>query len=347
MNKRNTTEVEHAELSNDQPVSTSQNISATTAAEETRSPETISEALELETIDTNLFRSKRLWKPLVGRGVFGGQVIAMAVVAATASVEPLKHLHSLHAYFLSFGNADRPIIYTVDRLRDGKSYATRSVKAIQDGRCIFSLTCSFQVPEPSQPVFQIGRPKPDQVGRTAPLEDYPQPEECQPIESRFIETLEQNPNLPVKLKAFLENAIDERQHSAIEIRIADPARGGPIGMGVKSPTQAYWFRSRTPVPKDPAFQKGVLAYASDFQLISTAGNALGLSGRSTPRLAMMASLDHSMYFYNDFDCSEWLFYHMECPRAAHGRGVVTGRIFTQDGKLAIVVAQEGVVRANL
>ncbi|KAL8279279.1 hypothetical protein RQP46_008316 [Phenoliferia psychrophenolica] len=304
---------------------------------------------EVEVIDRDLYRSKTLWKPSGGRGVFGGQTIAQAAWAATLSVrqdEPgtLKGLHSLHSYFLSFGNADIPVLYAVKRLRDGRSYSTRSVLATQLGVPIFTLACSFCLPEPAQPI------------RSHPVPRYihtsdgkvPEPESLPSTEDRLRKVLDGE--LPPKLREYVERSESERRQSSIEVRNCDATSSGDVVSSSRepSPEQMYWFRSRAPVRRDPAFQKCVLAYASDLNFIGTAARATGLGSRSTPRLGMLASLDHAMYFYDDdIDASEFLLFWMECPIVRSGRGTVSGRIYKRDGTLAVLVTQEGVVRAQL
>ncbi|KAM0745821.1 Thioesterase/thiol ester dehydrase-isomerase [Meredithblackwellia eburnea MCA 4105] len=311
--------------------------------------ELIEDAIQVEEIDRDLFRSKSLWKPGGGRGVFGGQTIAQAAWAATLAIrrdEPgtKKGLHSLHSYFLSFGNADIPVLYSVSRLRDGRSYSTRSVLATQQGVPIFTLSCSFCLPEPSQPIRAFPVPR----FSLSPDGKVPEPETCLPTEDRLQKVL--SGDLHPKLREYVERSESERRQSSIEVRNADNSEYGDIVSSKKEPNpdQMIWFRSRAPVRKDPAFQKCVLAYASDLSFIGTAARASGLGSRTTPKLGMLASLDHAMYFYDDtVDASEFLLYWMECPITSNGRGTVYGRIYKRDGTLAVLVTQEGVVRAQL
>ncbi|GAA5961032.1 hypothetical protein JCM21900_002280 [Sporobolomyces salmonicolor] len=326
--------------------------------------QSIISAIELEDIDRNLYRSKELWKPGEGRGVFGGQIIAQAAWAAIQSVrrdepETKKGLHSLHCYFLNFGNADIPVLYTVQRLRDGRSYSTRTVLATQAGTPIFTLTCSFCVPEPKQPVRALPLPKwplkwtrteEEERERKERGEKIPEPEECEPTEEVLRKALDQAKSLPEKLRTFVERNAEERRQSSIELRNTDKKDVGHIFSYERSASQQqlYWFRSRAPVVKDPDFQKCVLAYASDLNFIGTAARATGLGSSTRPRLGMLASLDHSMYFYDDtVDAHDWLLYYMNSPVTSNGRGLVQGRIYKRDGTLAVVCTQEGVVRAAL
>ncbi|KAK9894195.1 Thioesterase/thiol ester dehydrase-isomerase [Cystobasidium minutum MCA 4210] len=315
-------------------------------------PEPIEAALELEQLDNDIFRSIRLWKPLTGRGAFGGQIIAQSARAAGATVNPELLLHSLHCYFLSFGDVDFPVLYMIDRSRDGRSYATRSVKAVQKGKEIFVLNASFQRPEPEQPRFQID------ISQHEVFRNIALPENCLSIEESMQNLVSADPNMSEKVRQYFLNTAEERRVSSIEIRSAYPADPFEWRRSASSsssenvarspcPQQAIWFRTRAKMPLDDLFHKCVIAYASDFQFIGTAARALGLRSSREPRLAMMASLDHSLHFYHPADASQWLLFVMEAQAAGDGRGLVHGRIYTQDGKLAVVVQQEGVVRAQV
>lgn len=295
--------------------------------------EQISTSLEVEKLDKNLFRSKSLWLPLRARGAFGGQVISQALVAATNCVDPTFALHSMHCYFLLSASPSTPIIYSVDRVRDGKSYVTRAVKALQDGRVIFIMLCSFQLPESWQPQHQWPIPK------------VPSPEECDLQEVRYAKMLER-PDLNPKVRDFFEAVIAERAKSPIAIKVAMDGELSPEGVE----RYMYWMKARS-IPKyDAPFQKCILAYASDLQFIGVASRTLGLKrgAQGEKSLGMMSTVDHTLWFYdNDFDFGEWHLYVIECSRAGSGRGIVQGRIYTEKGTLVAVAAQEGVVRANV
>ncbi|KAH8928482.1 Thioesterase/thiol ester dehydrase-isomerase [Atractiella rhizophila] len=288
-------------------------------------------ALELERLDTDLFRSVRLWKPQDGRGVFGGQTMGQAVWAATNTVE---ETYKLHCYFLSFGDAFSPsgILYHVERLRTGRSYATRYVKAVQNGKTIFALVCSFQVPEPTQTL-------------QSQLVLHPPPEECLNRES-ILEAEMADPNLSPKVKDFLRKALDHSKNNSVEFRNVEKVGLRDMGRQTEAvPWRLQWVRTKVPIKGGDAFQKCVLTYMSDFQFIGTVARALGI-GSGSRKVAMMASLDH-MHFYEDVDVSEWMLFYIEVPRAGSGRGLVHGRFYTLDGKLAVVASQEGVVRIQL
>ncbi|KAF8522926.1 thioesterase-like superfamily-domain-containing protein [Hysterangium stoloniferum] len=297
--------------------------------------ELISTSLEVEQLDTTLFRSKSLWTPLRARGVFGGQVISQALVSATKSVDSEYALHSLHCYFLLSASASIPIIYFVERIRHGRTYTTRSVKASQSGRLIFIMICSFQKPEPYQLSHQ--NPMPSNV---------PSPETLQSEESKFDE-LAREPGLEPRMKEYYKNAIIDRRGSPIDIRFAGENRDAD---GVY--TCMWWMKVRkargVPEKFEQHFQKCILAYLSDHGFISTPSRALRLTRFRGPRQQTMgSSLDHSIFFYNhDFDCSEWILYVMTSPVAGNGRGVAIGRLYTQKGDIIAVTTQEGVVRIN-
>ncbi|KAJ2928887.1 hypothetical protein H1R20_g8182, partial [Candolleomyces eurysporus] len=307
----------------------------------------ISTSLEVERIDKNLFRSKSLWLPLRARGVFGGQVISQAVVSATNCVDPAFALHSLHCYFLLSASPATPIIYNVERVRDGKSYVTRAVKAVQNGRIIFIMICSFQKPEPWQPQQQWPMPK------------VPKPDDCELQEVRYARVLE-NKDISQDSKDFFQALHYERSRSPVAIKVAaehDLSVDGVV-------RYMYWMRARS-IPKYEApFQKASPRFlrvgtCADWQnsaswpthpTFSLAARTLGLRRDGNPgsRLTMTSTVDHTLWFYsNDFDFAEWLLYVIESPRAGSGRGVVHGRIYTQDGTLVAVAAQEGVVRADV
>ncbi|KAF8334333.1 thioesterase-like superfamily-domain-containing protein [Cantharellus anzutake] len=275
----------------------------------------ITASLELEKLDENLFRSptKSLWVPARGRGVFGGQVISQALLAASKTVRDDLHCHSLHCYFLLNANPSIPILYYVDRVREGRSYATRGVKAVQKGRSVFAMMVSFSRLEPEGPVDILQR-------RADAVSDLDR-------------------------KAYLLRIKQDRINSPIEIRIAIHGEGTD-----KHTPAMYWMRARS-IPKfDAPFQKCILAYISDLNFLHSVTRAV-LSNPANSNfqgMGMMASLDHSLWFYDhEFDCSEWVLFVMGSPRAGLGRGVVQGVFYDQSGKLIAVAAQEGVARGVL
>ncbi|KAJ7293259.1 thioesterase-like superfamily-domain-containing protein [Mycena rebaudengoi] len=290
--------------------------------------EQISTALEVERLDVDLYRSKTLWLPARGRGVFGGQVISQALVAATNSVDPA---FGLHCYFLLSASPAVPIVYSVERLRDGRSYLTRAVRARQHGQIVFMMMCSFQKEEPWQPTQQWRMPL------------VPPPNECQLEEERVAELLKADDVHP-RIREIYHQAIQERMRSPIAIKIAAQETGGSLRF-------MYWMQARDIPAYEGPFQKCILSYISDLFLLSAASRTLGLErfgkGPNATGMMIQSTIDHSICFYDDtFNCGDWLLYAMTSPRAASGRSIVYGQLYTQSGTLIAVTTQEGVVRAD-
>jgi len=200
-------------------------------------------------------------------------------------VDAALHLHSLHCYFLSFGDVEIPVLYIVERLREGRSYATRSIRAIQRGKPIFILSASYQRPEPLQPRFQIDMTSTTFQGDV--LKQIPDPERCLPVEESVQNIITQTPDMSERLRKYFLNTAEERRLSSIEIRWAYPennihstAPSRNNGSESQNPIQAIWFRSRARLPNDDSFHKCVLAYASDFFFIGTAARVGPLSSAS-------------------------------------------------------------------
>jgi acyl-CoA thioesterase-2 len=271
--------------------------------------------LDLEVLERNLFRGT---SPAGSDRVFGGQVIAQALVAAMRTVEG-RRPHSLHAYFLLMGDPAIPILYEVDRIRDGKSFATRRVVAIQHGAAIFSMSVSFQIEEPSGWEHQ------------APMPDVPKPDALMSqaeILARFGE------QFPPRVKVWME------RDRAIELRPTDLTRFLP--QAGRAAEQSYWLRAAGALPDDLALHQCLLAFASDMTLIDTALVAHGESVFSGH--VMAASLDHALYFHRPFRIDQWLLYAQDSPFAGGGRGLARGLLFAEDGTLVASVAQEGLIR---
>ncbi|KAI0735438.1 thioesterase-like superfamily-domain-containing protein [Earliella scabrosa] len=295
--------------------------------------EQITEALEVEQLDVSLYRSKTLYLPARGRGVFGGQVISQALVSATNCVDPVLFAHLLQCYFILSASDAVPILYHVDRIRDGRSYVTRAVRAVQRGRTVFMMMCSFQLPEPRQPSYQYPMPP-----------DVPAPEACEGIEVIYEKLLRDTTD--EKVKGFCRTMLEERRRSPIHVRLAgvrEPKDGMPIFM--------YWHKAKnTPVRYDAAFQKCILSYMSDSQFIGAARRTLSMvcqGDRGTTKVVMQTSLDHNITFYDDnFDCGDWLLYVIVSERASSGRASVHGRMYTPSGSLVAVCNQEGVLRVD-
>lgn len=272
--------------------------------------------LKLEKIDENIFRGQS--QDLGFGNVFGGQVLGQALSAAYQTVPSERRVHSLHAYFLRPGDAQKPIVYYVDCIRDGKSFTTRRVIANQKGRAILNMAASFQVDEPG---FDHQEPAPQPPGPDG---------------------LESELELAVKLADQIPESIRDKIlcRKAIEIRPVDPFN--PFAPEKRKPLRYVWFKAIGELPDDPVVHQYMLAYASDFGLVIT---SLYPHGQSYWQPQMqVASLDHAMWFHRDFRMDDWLLYVMKSPTAGKARGFSSGRIYTQDGKLAASVAQEGLIR---
>jgi acyl-CoA thioesterase-2 len=272
--------------------------------------------LKLEEIEENIFRGQS--QDLGFKNVFGGQVLGQALSAASYTAPDGRSAHSLHAYFLRPGDSTKPIVYTVECMRDGKSFATRRVKAVQKGKPIFFMSASFQRQE-------TGFDHQDN------LPDVPGPEG---IASEMDMALELADKIPPGMR---DKILCEKP---IEIRPVNPIN--PF-RPEKKPARSYvWFRAINPICDDPATHRNMLAYASDFNLAAT---ALYPHGHTfwEPQM-QMASLDHAMWFHRPFRIDQWLLYAIDSPSASQARGMGIGRIFTQDGRLAAIVAQEGLIR---
>jgi acyl-CoA thioesterase-2 len=274
--------------------------------------------LELEQLEVNLFRGV---SPQEDRQrVFGGQVAGQALVAAGRTVDSDRHVHSLHAYFLRPGDPLIPIVYEVDRIRDGRSFTTRRVVAIQHGKAIFNLASSFHVEE-SGPEHQY------------PMPEAPDPESLPTIRERLEPYADRFP------AAFLEWI---RRDRPIDTRSAQLPRWLDPDPGVREPEQLVWIRADGSLPDDPLLHACVVVYASDLTLLDTAVMAHARSWDDDR--FMMASLDHAMWFHRPFRADEWLLYHQKSPSAYGARGLAEGFIFRQDGALTTMVIQEGLIR---
>lgn len=276
------------------------------------------EILDLEPLEVNLFRGRSpqsRWQR-----VFGGQVIGQALVAACRTVEDVttRPPHSLHAYFLLGGDPKVPIIYEVDRIRDGKSFTTRRVVAIQHGRAIYSMSVSFHVQEDgwSHQFAMPDVPKPDQLPSEAEVRDKVLPLMPEPVR-RYYERERPIELRPVEYGRYLSQKIPgDRFH--------------------------IWFRATGRLPDEPAIHQCVLAYASDMTLLDTALVPLGKTVFNED--VMAASLDHALWFHRPFRADEWLLYAEDSPNLGGARGFARGLIFTSDGTLVASVVQEGLLR---
>lgn len=272
--------------------------------------------LNLEPTGNDAFVGRR--RPDGTGRVFGGQAIAQALGAASRTVESDRVVHSLHAYFLRPGSDALPIEYRVRRDLDGRSFSNRRVVASQDGKPILNLVASFQIPADGP-----GHQHPD-------MPDVPQPEE---LESDIVSARKIAEKLP---ESTLKTLITRPQ--PIDFRSVEPRDW--LHMEKRPPKAHVWFKTVAPLPADTEMQRTFLAYISDFQLLGTAMQPVGVPTGDI----RVASLDHAMWFHEDFALDDWLLYATDSPWAGHARGYGRGQIFTRDGTLVASVAQEGMIR---
>ena len=273
------------------------------------------ELLDLEVIEVNLFRGR---SPEEDRQrVFGGQVAGQALVAAGRTVAADRRVHSLHAYFLRPGDPLVPILYQVDRIRDGRSFTTRRVVAVQHGEAIFHLSASFHVDEPG-------------LDHQAPMPKTVDPETLRDWPTQMAELGDAVPAWFTRPRP-----IDTRH-------VTEPWRATMPADEQHGPTQQVWMRADGRLPDDPMLHACVVAYASDMTLLDS--TVLPHRAEMQSRQLMMASLDHAMWFHRPFRADEWFLYEQASPSAFGARGLSVGQIFRQDGTLAVSVVQEGLVR---
>lgn len=278
--------------------------------------EILIDILDLERIEQNLYRGE---SPDVGwQRVFGGQVIGQALVAAQNTVEEGRVVHSLHGYFMRPGDPSVPIVYDVDRIRDGRSFTTRRVVAIQHGKAIFSMSASFQIVE-------------DGLEHFLEMPEIPQPEDLpseKQLADQFID------HAPEGVRRYWQ------RERPIELRPINLEHY--ISNKKLEPKQNIWFRATGKLPDVATLHQAVLAYASDMTLLDT---SLFAHGRAVfdPKL-QVASLDHAMWFHRPLNMEEWHLYSQDSPNSSGARGFTRGSIYSRDGQLIASVAQEGLIR---
>lgn len=288
------------------------------------------QVLRLERLELNLFRGES--RDPGHHRVFGGQVLGQALVAASATLEPSDQaatlidptlidqrvIHSLHAYFLRAGDPDHPIVYEVDRSRDGASFTSRRVVAIQHGAQIFHMSASFQVPEQG-------------ADRQGGMPQVPDPETLPDMSVAVEEMKRKAPDRP---RPFL---LTDRPFDFRIAEFPDPDQEIP-----SQPTMKMWFKAVDRLPDDEVLHRSLLAYASDYYLLPTA--TLGERLKVGPRYLQLASIDHAMWFHRPVRVDEWLLYVLDSPTSVSSRGFARGSIFSRDGILVASTAQEGLVR---
>jgi acyl-CoA thioesterase-2 len=272
--------------------------------------------LQLQRLDADRFEGES--RDPGHRRVFGGQVLGQALAAAYATVDKDRSVHSLHAYFLRAGDPDHPVTYEVDRSRDGVSFSSRRVVAIQHGEQIFHMSASFHRPE-------------EGIDRQGPMPAVPSPEAVPDMATALEELKRKAPERP---RPFL---IMDRPFEFRPASLPDPEADVP-----KEPHMKIWFKALDPLPDDEILHRSLLAYASDYYLLGTAGLDVRLKVDRTKIQA--ASIDHAMWFHRPFRVDEWLLYVIDSPTACSSRGFALGKIYSQDGRLVASTAQEGLIR---
>ena len=272
--------------------------------------------LALERLEVNLFRG--ISRDIGTANVFGGQVLGQALSAAQQTVDPTRAAHSLHGYFLRAGDIQAPIVYSVERSRDGGSFSSRRVVAIQHGKPILSCSLSFQIQEPG-------------VEHQATAPEVPPPDEL-PLPTTLPEAELQR--LPIKLQRWLS------MDGPFEFRRVQPR--DELKPTVQPPHQDVWFRLTERVGDAPELHRALLAYASDFHLIGTVTLPHGIS--FLQKHIQVASLDHALWYHRPFRVDEWLLYSCDSPTAQGARGLARGMIYSKDGRLVASSAQEGLIR---
>jgi acyl-CoA thioesterase II len=276
---------------------------------------------ELERIEINLFRGES--RDIGSPQVFGGQVLGQALMAATSTVEPDRLVHSLHAYFLRAGDFNKRIVYEVDRSRDGGSFTSRRVVAIQDGQQIFHMSASFQVAE-------------ENLDHQAKMPDVPPPESLKDVRLWASKA----EGLPEGMRKVMSR---DRPFEFRSVNMEGLVTGGkPLPPAERPSTLQQWFRAVDKVPDGEALHRCLLAYASDYYLLSACTLPHGIDlERARMRVA---SIDHAMWFHRPVRVDDWLLYVVDSPSASGARGLARGSIFNRQGQLVASTAQEGLFR---
>ncbi|MFI2304116.1 acyl-CoA thioesterase [Actinacidiphila glaucinigra] len=281
--------------------------------------ERLVDLLDLERIEEDIFRGQSPEERL--QRVFGGQVAGQALVAAGRTTDGSRPVHSLHAYFLRPGRPGVPIVYQVERIRDGRSFTTRRVVAVQQGRTIFNLTASFHVPEPG---FE----------HQLAMREVPDPESLPKLSDELREHLG---GLPEQLERMA-------RRQPFDIRYVDRLRWTAEEVAGAEPRSAVWMRAVGPLGDDPLVHTCALTYASDMMLLDAV--RVPVEALWGPRGFDMASLDHAMWFHRPFRTDEWFLYDQESPIATGARGLARGRIYDREGRMLVSVVQEGLFRKH-
>ncbi len=271
--------------------------------------------LDLERIEDNLFRGES--RDIGAPQVFGGQVLGQALVAASRTVEG-RQVHSLHAYFLRRGDLSVPIVFEVDRSRDGGSFTSRRVVAIQHGQPILTMSASFQVAEPG-------------LDHQSSMPDAPPPESLRDLAAVEAEVMER---MPHRARGYFRN------QRPFEFRAVSP--DDYLTREKRPAHKQVWFRVLGQLPNDQSLHRSLLAYVSDYHLLPTATMPHGVNFLEL----QVASIDHAIWFHRDLRLDDWLLYEIESPSASGARGFSRGAIYARDGRLVASVAQEGLIREH-
>jgi acyl-CoA thioesterase-2 len=278
--------------------------------------EDLLKVMTLERLELDLFRGES--RDIGSPQVFGGQVLGQALMAASATVEGERIVHSLHAYFLRRGDFNAPIVYEVDRARDGNHFSTRRIVAIQHGAQIFNMSASFQAPEAG-------------LDHQLEMPAIALPEDLPDLAEAYRDVL---PSLPPRIRRLLELKRPFEFRPVERIDVLTP--------GKSAARKHIWFRATARLPDGEALHRCLLAYVADFNLLDTALLPHGITV-ALPNL-VMASIDHAMWFHRSVRVDEWLLYATDSPSASQARGFARGSIFTRDGRLVASTAQEGLMR---
>ena len=277
----------------------------------------LSTLIDLENIEKGLYRGQS-WD-LGFKAIFGGQVLAQALMAATRTVEENRFCHSFHSYFLLPGDAKKPVVYDVEIVRDGRSFSARRVKAIQNGKSIFYMTASFQAIQQGVEHQFANYPQ-----------NIPQPDSLVPDIAKYESNLDK---LPAKFRKALV------YHKPVDIRSipADLYNGD-----TKQPVRGVWLKSNDRLDEEPPLHTAALAYASDYHFLTTALKPHDINPNDTS--LTLATIDHAMWFHRPFNFDQWLLYTVESPFSGNSRGFVKGQFFDLQGNLVASAVQEGLVR---
>ena len=307
-------------------------------------------SVTVDVLDDDLFRGpqKLLFKPPGARGTFGGQVCSQALMAAAHTVPRDIPIHSFHCYFIRSGDSSRDIIYHVKRVRDGKSFFTRTVVAKQGGAALFTMAAQFHRPEPSRG-----------LAYHAPMPDVYKPDELIDL-PEYWNAISSHPSIKTSLRQYLEAA--QRRPVSIDQRVVHRAflrndktyreellpQLWPLMVGNGKAERYIWMKSHTSLSGGPNIHKCVIAYMSDIGIIPTAMEPLSNGDSKMPRVAMTVSLDHSVWFHSregtELRADEWLLFGMHCNVAGGARALITAQVWNQTGQLVVTVKQEALIR---